>query len=75
MKVMFSLLVVLTFGYAAWEAFTYTYLARIFPLSISITFLIVAAINFWLEIKNRQKKQIRTAVKREDIRENLQNKV
>jgi len=68
-KVIFSLLVTLTFGYATWEALNYSYLARIFPLSISITFLIVASINLVQDIRRFQKEQS----KAEDIRKEMEN--
>ena len=41
----------LAFGYGIYEAFSYAYLAKIFPLYISLVLFILATINFIQEIK------------------------
>ncbi len=50
MKVLFAGLVALGFGYGAGEAVSYSYLAKIFPLFVSLTFLLLACVHLGLEV-------------------------
>lgn len=50
-RVIFAGLVVLTFGYGIYEAFSYAYLAKIFPLYISLVMFVLACINLVMEIR------------------------
>jgi hypothetical protein len=68
MKIIFALLVALVFGYTAWEAISYPYLAKIFPLSISIVFLLLALISLGLDIRSYQKEKRKTESVRRDIK-------
>ena len=51
----FSAVVMLAFGYGIYEAFSYAYLAKIFPLYISLVLFILAIINFIQEIRASRK--------------------
>lgn len=43
--IIFSVLVTLAFGYGVYESFSYAYLAKIFPLYVSLVLCILAIIN------------------------------
>jgi hypothetical protein len=43
--IVFSLLVTLAFGYGIYEAFSYAYLAKIFPLYVSLVLCVLAIVN------------------------------
>jgi len=47
----FSAFVVLAFGYGIYETFSYAYLAKIFPLYVSLVLCVLAIINLIQEIK------------------------
>ena len=47
----FSAFVMLAFGYGIYEAFSYAYLAKIFPLYVSLVLCVLAIINFIQEIR------------------------
>jgi hypothetical protein len=49
--ILFSVLITLAFGYGIYEAFSYAYLAKIFPLYISLVLCGLAIINLIQEIK------------------------
>jgi len=49
--IVFSVLVTLAFGYGIYEAFSYAYLAKIFPLYISLVLCGLAIINLIQEIR------------------------
>jgi hypothetical protein len=49
--IIFSAFVMLAFGYGIYEALSYAYLAKIFPLYISLVLCVLAVINFIQEIK------------------------
>lgn len=49
-KVAFAVLAAAFFGYGIYEARTYGYLAKIFPLSISLVMLVLALVNIALEV-------------------------
>jgi len=49
--IVFSVLVTLAFGYGIYEAFSYDYLAKIFPLYISLVLCVLAIINLIQEIR------------------------
>ena len=51
LRLIFSAIVMLAFGYGIYEAFSYAYLAKIFPLYISLVLFVLAIINFIQEIK------------------------
>lgn len=51
----FSVLVTLAFGYGTYEAFSYAYLAKIFPLYISLVLFVLAIINLIQEIRSSRK--------------------
>jgi hypothetical protein len=51
----FSVLVTLAFGYGTYEAFSYAYLAKIFPLYISLVLFVLAIINLIQEIRSLRK--------------------
>ena len=55
LQFIFSAIVILAFGYGIYEAFSYAYLAQIFPLYISLVLFILAIINFIQEIKASRK--------------------
>ena len=48
----FSVLVTLAFGYGVYEAFSYDYLAKIFPLYVSLVLCALALINLIQEIRS-----------------------
>ena len=50
-RIIFAALVVLAFGYGVYEALSYAYLARIFPLYICLAMFILASINLVQEIR------------------------
>lgn len=54
--IIFSVLVVLAFAYGIYEAFSYAYLAKIFPLYISLVLFILAIINLVQEFTASKKK-------------------
>lgn len=47
----FSAVVMLAFGYGIYEALSYAYLAKIFPLYISLVLCVLAIVNFIQEIR------------------------
>jgi hypothetical protein len=49
--ILFSVLITLAFGYGIYEAFSYAYLAKIFPLYISLVLCGLAIINLIQEIR------------------------
>jgi hypothetical protein len=51
----FSAFVMLAFGYGIYEALSYAYLAKIFPLYVSLVLCVLAIINFILEIRVSRK--------------------
>ena len=51
----FSVLVTLAFGYGVYEAFSYDYLAKIFPLYVSLVLCALAIINLIQEIRSSRK--------------------
>jgi hypothetical protein len=51
----FSVLVTLAFGYGIYEALSYAYLAKIFPLYVSLVLCFVAIVNLILELRTSQK--------------------
>ena len=51
----FSAFVVLAFGYGIYETFSYAYLAKIFPLYVSLVLCVLAIINFIQEIRASRK--------------------
>jgi hypothetical protein len=51
----FSAFLMLAFGYGIYEAFSYAYLAKIFPLYISLVLCVLAIINFIQEIRVSRK--------------------
>jgi hypothetical protein len=53
--IVFSVLVTLAFGYGIYEAFSYDYLAKIFPLYISLVLCVLAIINLIQEIRASRK--------------------
>ena len=53
--ILFSVLVTLAFGYGIYEAFSYAYLAKIFPLYISLVLCVLAIINLIQEIRASRK--------------------
>jgi hypothetical protein len=53
--ILFSVLVTLAFGYGIYEAFSYDYLAKIFPLYISLVLCVLAIINLIQEIRSSRK--------------------
>ncbi len=55
LQLIFSAIVMLAFGYGIYEAFSYAYLAKIFPLYISLVLFILAIINFIQEIRASRK--------------------
>lgn len=55
LQLIFSAIVMLAFGYGIYEAFSYAYLAKIFPLYISLVLFILAIINFIQEITASRK--------------------
>lgn len=50
-RIIFSTLVVVGFGYGIYEALSYAYLAKIFPLYISLVMFILACINLVQEFR------------------------
>lgn len=54
-NILFSALVTLSFAYGVYEATSYDFLARIFPLYVSLLLFIVALINLILEIRTQIK--------------------
>lgn len=50
-RIIFAGLVVAAFAYGIYEAFSYAYLAKIFPLYISLAMFILACINLVMEIR------------------------
>jgi len=55
-KNLFSLFLVVWFAYGVWEARDYGFLAKIFPLYVSIVLLIMAVINIVIEIVSTVRK-------------------
>jgi hypothetical protein len=51
----FSVLITLAFGYGIYEALSYAYLAKIFPLYVSLVLCIVAIVNLIQEFRTSQK--------------------
>ena len=49
--IVFSVLVTLAFGYGIYESFSYAYLAKIFPLYVSLVLCILAIINLIQEFR------------------------
>lgn len=47
----FSLFLVLWFAYGVWEARSYAFLAKIFPLYVSLVLLVIAVISVVLEVR------------------------
>ncbi len=54
-NILFSAVVTLSFGYGVYETRYYDFLAKIFPLYVSLLLLVVALINMILEIKTALK--------------------
>jgi len=54
-RVIFAALMVLAFGYCTYEAFSFGFLAKIFPLYISLFCLILGLIDLGLEIRRSWK--------------------
>jgi hypothetical protein len=54
-RVIFSVLMTLAFGYGVYEARTYAYLARIFPFYVSLALLGLSLLNLFQEIRNTLK--------------------
>ena len=54
-RIIFAALVVVGFGYGVYEAFSYAYLAKIFPLYISLAMFVLACINLVQEIRTSWK--------------------
>jgi len=52
--ILFSVLVTLAFGYGVYEAFSYAYLAKIFPLYVSLVLCILAIINLIQEFTSKK---------------------
>lgn len=50
-RLVFAAIMVLAFAYGMYEAFSYAYLARIFPLYISLVMFVLACINLAQEIR------------------------
>ena len=59
--IIFSVLVALAFGYGIYEAFSYAYLAKIFPLYVSLVLFILAIINLIQEFRVSKKKTVSSA--------------
>ena len=55
-KVIFAILVTLSFAYGVYEARSYDFLARIFPFSISLVLFVLALVNLIQEINDSLKK-------------------
>lgn len=53
--IVFSVLVTLAFGYGIYEAFSYAYLAKIFPLYVSLALCILAIVNLIQEFTASRK--------------------
>jgi len=49
-RLVFAAIMVLAFGYGIYEAFSYAYLAKIFPLYVSLVMFVLACINLAQEI-------------------------
>jgi hypothetical protein len=54
-RIVFSALVTLAFAYGVYEALGYAYLAKIFPLYVSLVLLVVGLINLAQEIRDKWK--------------------
>ena len=54
-RIIFSALLVVAFGYGVYEARGYAYLAKIFPLYVSVVLFLLALVNLILEIRNTLK--------------------
>ena len=50
-KNLFSLFLIAWFAYGVWEARSYAFLAKIFPLYVSLVLLVVAVISIVLEVR------------------------
>jgi putative tricarboxylic transport membrane protein len=61
-RLLFAAIIVLAFGYGMYEAFSYAYLARIFPLYISLVMFVLACINLAQEIRISLKRAQATGV-------------
>jgi len=55
-RLVFAAIIVLAFGYGTYEAFSYGYLARIFPLYVSMVMFVLACINLAQEIRTSWKR-------------------
>ena len=53
--IIFSAFVMLAFGYGIYEAFSYAYLAKIFPFYVSLVLCVLAIINFIQEVRASRK--------------------
>ena len=51
-RILFSVLMTLAFAYGIYEALDYAYLAKIFPLYISLVLFVLAAVNLAIEVRN-----------------------
>ena len=54
-RIFFSALLTIAFGYGIYEARGYAYLAKIFPLYVSLVLFLLAIVNLILEIRNTLK--------------------
>jgi len=54
--IVFSVLVTLAFGYGIYEALSYAYLAKIFPLYVSLVLCILAIVNLIQEFRTSTKR-------------------
>ena len=54
-RILFSAFLTIAFGYGVYEARDFAYLARIFPLYVSLVLFILSLVNLGLEIRNTLK--------------------
>ena len=63
----FSVLVTLSFGYGIYEALSYAYLAKIFPLYVSLVLCIIAIANLIQEIRASRRRTEKAAASAADL--------
>lgn len=63
----FSVLVTLAFGYGVYEALSYSYLAKIFPLYVSLVLCILAIVNLIQEIRAPRRRTDKAAASAADL--------
>jgi hypothetical protein len=66
-RIAFSILITVFFGYAAYEARSYMYLAKIFPLYISLAMFLLALINLIQEVVNTVRQAEHTGIGSVDL--------